>query len=388
MHDYNTTVDLPPSDKVTKTGWTFKGWYDNASFTGNAITTIPASVTVDSNIYAKWEVNRYSITYVENGGTYVGGYTPIRSRAYTDYITLPDYSNIVKEYFNFRGWYDNDSFAGSSITNIPDSSLVGNKTFYAKWEMDPAYAGTTVYLRFDSNGGNGTMADVPYSFYDEINVPSSGFTKTGYTFANWVDENGRVVSGSFRIVRDITLKATWVQNYVPNWTGGGGSSGGSGGGGGGGRSNDAKVGPLGDLMSLISRAKLVKNKEQYRYVNTGAKQWLNNQDGTYGLLLLVPNAKIVGLWIEDVVKLANGSTTVDVYYFDDAGKMVTGIVKDDKGDYYYFETEANENQGKMVIGWKVIDGDLYYFEADGKMLRNGTSPEGFRVDANGKLILS
>ena len=388
VHDYNTTVDLPPSDKVTKTGWTFKGWYDNASFTGNAITTIPASVTVDSNIYAKWEVNRYSITYVENGGTYVGGYTPIRSRAYTDYITLPDYSNIVKEYFNFRGWYDNDSFAGSSITNIPDSSLVGNKTFYAKWEMDPAYAGTTVYLRFDSNGGNGTMADVPYSFYDEINVPSSGFTKTGYTFANWVDENGRVVSGSFRIVRDITLKATWVQNYVPNWTGGGGSSGGSGGGGGGGRSNDAKVGPLGDLMSLISRAKLVKNKEQYRYVNTGAKQWLNNQDGTYGLLLLVPNAKIVGLWIEDVVKLANGSTTVDVYYFDDAGKMVTGIVKDDKGDYYYFETEANENQGKMVIGWKVIDGDLYYFEADGKMLRNGTSPEGFRVDANGKLILS
>ena len=49
----------------------------------------------------------------------------------------------------------------------------------------------------------------------------------------------------------------------------------------------------------------------------------------------MPNAKIVGLWIEDVIKNANGSTTVDLYYFDDAGKMVTGIVKDDKGDYYY-----------------------------------------------------
>ena len=389
VHDYNTTVDLPPSDKVEKIGWTFKGWYDNPSFTGNAITTIPASITTDSNIYAKWEVNRYSITYVENGGTYVGGYTPIRSRAYTDYITLPDYSNIVKEYFNFRGWYDNDSFAGSSVANIPASSLVGDKTFYANWEMDSAYAGTTVYLRFDSNGGNGTMADIPYTFYDEASVPVNEFSKAGYTFSNWVDENGAVVSSNFRMVRDVTLKAIWTQNYVPSWTGGGGSSsGGSSGGGGGGRSSDVKVGPLGDLTSIISRAKFVKNKDYYRYVNTGAKQWIKNQDGTYGLMLMSPNVKIVGLWIEDVVKLANGSTTVDVYYFDDAGKMVTGIVKDDKGDYYYFEAEPNENQGKMVVGYKIIDGDFYYFEPDGKMLRNGTTPEGFRVDANGKLILS
>ena len=94
-----------------------------------------------------------------------------------------------------------------------------------------------------------------------------------------------------------------------------------------------------------------------------------------------------GMWIEDVIRNVNGSTTVDVYYFDEAGKMVTGIVKDDKGDYYYFEIEANENQGKMVIGWKLIDGDFYYFGTDGKMLRNGTAPEGLKVDANGKLIL-
>ena len=144
---------------------------------------------------------------------------------------------------------------------------------------------------------------------------------------------------------------------------------------------------MGDLTSIIQRAKLVKNKEYYRYVNTGLKQWIKNQDGIYELLLLPQNAKVVGLWIEDVVMNVNGAISVDVYYFDDSGKMITGMVKDDIGNYYYLETEANENEGKMEIGWKVIEGDYYYFAIDGKMLRNGETPDGYIVDENGKLIL-
>lgn len=386
---YTDSYNLPTP---TKTGYTFKNWH-KSSITGEVISSIPANTSDDISVYAEWAANQYSISYNENGGIYVGGYSPVRNRSYDETVTLPTSANISKEYFVLTGWYDNDSFSGSPVTTIAANSLVGDKTYFAKWEIDPAYAGTQVKLMFDSNGGDGTMADIPYTFYDEAEVPVNGFTKTGYSFVNWVDQNGiaRIVGSKIRMTSDITLKATWAQNAVPRWNGGGssgGSSGGSGGGGGGGgRSSDAKVGPLGDLTSLISKAKIVKNKEQYRYVNVGAKQWIKNQDGTYSLLLLVPNAKIVGLWIEDVIRSANGSTIVDVYYFDDAGKMVTGIVKDDKGDYYYFETEANENQGKMVIGWKLIDGDFYYFGADGKMLQNGTTPEGLKVDANGKLIL-
>lgn len=385
---YTDSYNLPTPIKI---GYTFKNWH-KSSITGEVISSIPANTTDDISVYAEWAANQYSISYNENGGIYVGGYSPVRNRSYDETVTLPTSANISKEYFVLTGWYDNDSFSGSPVTTIAANSLVGDKTYFAKWEIDLAYAGTQVKLMFDSNGGDGTMADIPYTFYDEAEVPVNGFTKTGYSFVNWVDQNGiaRIVRSKIRMTSDVTLKATWVQNAVPRWNGGGssgGSSGGSGGGGGGGRSADAKVGPLGDLTSLISKAKIVKNKEQYRYVNVGAKQWIKNQDGTYSLLLLVPNAKIVGLWIEDVIRSANGSTIVDVYYFDDTGKMVTGIVKDDKGDYYYFETEANENQGKMVIGWKLIDGDFYYFGADGKMLQNGTTPEGLKVDANGKLIL-
>jgi len=46
------TITLPIP---TQGGHDFKGWFDNASFTGSAITTIPAGSTGNKTFYAKWE---------------------------------------------------------------------------------------------------------------------------------------------------------------------------------------------------------------------------------------------------------------------------------------------------------------------------------------------
>ena len=40
-----------------KEGYTFKGWYDNAEFTGSAVTVIPEGSTGDKTFWAKWEEN-------------------------------------------------------------------------------------------------------------------------------------------------------------------------------------------------------------------------------------------------------------------------------------------------------------------------------------------
>ena len=37
----------------------------------------------------------------------------------------------------------------------------------------------------------------------------------------------------------------------------------------------------------------------------------------------------------------------------------------------------------MQTGWKQLDGKWYYFQADGSLLRNGTTPDGYKVNAEG-----
>ncbi|MDD6643189.1 MAG: InlB B-repeat-containing protein, partial [Firmicutes bacterium] len=57
-----------PTD-VTKTGYTFAGWYDNAACTGNPVTAISATATGEKEYWAKWDANQYAITVesAENG---------------------------------------------------------------------------------------------------------------------------------------------------------------------------------------------------------------------------------------------------------------------------------------------------------------------------------
>ncbi len=79
-------------------------------------------------------------------------------------------------------------------------------------------------------------------------------------------------------------------------------------------------------------------------------------------------------------------TTVisDVYYFDAEGSMITGWVKTSDNKTFFFENAKTIDEGKMVIGWKQISGDWYYFNADGSMLQNAITPDGYQIGADGK----
>ena len=85
-------------------------------------------------------------------------------------------------------------------------------------------------------------------------------------------------------------------------------------------------------------------------------------------------------------------------YFESNGAMKTGWIKD-KGIWYYLNPEdgimlvglhkVNGNQyyfeesGAMQTGWKQVDGNWYYFQADGSLLKNATTPDGYKVNEEG-----
>ena len=86
------------------------------------------------------------------------------------------------------------------------------------------------------------------------------------------------------------------------------------------------------------------------------------------------------------------------YYFTESGAMKTGWFKD-KGLWYYLKPEDGvmatglldvdgtryylNASGAMETGWKQLNGNWYYFQADGSLLRNSTTPDGYKVNQDG-----
>ena len=77
----------------------FKGWYLDSDFTGEAITEIPAHQRGDLIFYANWDNTvTYEIVFDSNGGT------PVESMTvqYNEVVDLP--TNITRTDYEFKGW--------------------------------------------------------------------------------------------------------------------------------------------------------------------------------------------------------------------------------------------------------------------------------------------
>ena len=135
--DYNTTVTAP--DPVpTADHYTFDGWYKEAAGT-NAWNF--GTDTVKDNpttIYAKWTPKTYSLTLIENGGTWTDPTNEPNEYTYdpTNATALPT-TGFTRDGYTFEGWYDgwdstNGVVSGNKVTEIPAGSDTA-LTYYANW---------------------------------------------------------------------------------------------------------------------------------------------------------------------------------------------------------------------------------------------------------------
>ena len=80
------------------------------------------------------------------------------------------------------------------------------------------------------------------------------------------------------------------------------------------------------------------------------------------------------------------------FSFDAAGNMRSGWFTDKDGHRYFLNDDpADPNFGLMQTGWVEIGGSWYYFNpvangTRGSLFVNTTTPDGWRVDANGRRI--
>ena len=128
-YTYGVGATLPTD--VTRTGYTFKGWYYNENLTGSPVTAISNTETGNKEYWAKWEINQYTITYVLAGGTAEGnpGTYTIETGAFT-------LTNPTKSGYTFTGWSGTGLDGENNMTVTIPTGSTGNRTYTAHWRYN------------------------------------------------------------------------------------------------------------------------------------------------------------------------------------------------------------------------------------------------------------
>ena len=74
------------------------------------------------------------------------------------------------------------------------------------------------------------------------------------------------------------------------------------------------------------------------------------------------------------------------YCLNKDGSWRLGWYTDETGGSYYFSSAAGRLYASAVTGYQQLDGAVYYFEDDGRMLVDDTTPDGRFADVDGKLL--
>ena len=190
---------------ITRTYYTFAGWSKSATdptvaYTdgqaGIAVSSLTISWDLSSNtgtvtLYAVWNADTVTIIYDANGGTGSMASTPT---AYGQPVTLAA-NQFLRTGYTFAGWNGNNDGTGQAYTDRQNISVTTTNfdihwdgsaytiTLYAVWTAD------AVTITYDANnvGGGTILRNTTYDL--TITLETNSFTRTGYTFAKWGENN-------------------------------------------------------------------------------------------------------------------------------------------------------------------------------------------------------
>ncbi len=151
-----------------RTGYTFGGWFENASFTGTAVTKISTTATGNKTYYAKWTAKQCKVVFDYQGAT-SGSSTTEKTVTYNStYGTLPA---PKKTGYTFKGWYAQAGGQGGQTTATTKVTKVSNHTLFAYWK-DETLPDAPVLQDGVSlpTGWTNTQDSIPLKLYDSVGV--------------------------------------------------------------------------------------------------------------------------------------------------------------------------------------------------------------------------
>ena len=217
---------------VTKPGYVFKGWYDNAELLGDVYTQTKKSESKDMKFYAKWNGAVYSYTFKLDGGT-------LAKDSNINDEFFDETNNTIKETFGetikLPKVYKSGCNASSEwkITSAGYEDVIvkeGSKVDYPDdITLEPIWTGGTHKVFFDADGGSfksgyedlATENDryyksVKYSIDTDLQYYGTlpVVEKDGYTFLGWAtkDKEFVVETDEVKLATDTVLYAQYKKN--------------------------------------------------------------------------------------------------------------------------------------------------------------------------------
>ena len=183
----------------SKENHTFAGWYNgDEKFDFDADTTNAPNVL---NLVAKWDINKYTVQFVSDYGSFADQTVEHGKPIETDKLTIPEV-----EGFTFDGWYADDTYSTKFNFSTP---ITGDTKVYAKWTAKD------YEVSFVTEHGNAPASqNVPYN---ETADDPGKLSAEGYTFIGWYADKDHDTEFDFStpITGDTKVYAKWEKN-APN----------------------------------------------------------------------------------------------------------------------------------------------------------------------------
>ena len=246
----------PTLPAPTKEGYTFEGWFDGETQvkSGDAVT-----ITGNQTLTAHWSINTYTITYQVDGQT-------VKTESVTYGEDIPAYT-YTKTGYDVSAWNsvvpkkmpaENLTFTATtkvhqhSLTYMLDGEMKSQAPVnygtavavqadptkigytFSGWTVSGAepvdgkftmpdndvtitgrFSANTYTVKFNANGGEGSMADQSFTYNAEQALAANGFTRTGWRFTGWKLGNTTYTDG--QTVSNLTAEASSIVTLEAQW---------------------------------------------------------------------------------------------------------------------------------------------------------------------------
>lgn len=162
---------------ATRTGYTLAGWYTKSSG-GTKVSDTTTICGSNTTIYAQWIPKTYKIIYNANGGS---GTMSQTNAVFNSSVTLAK-NAFTKSGKSFSHW---TWTSGSKPINYSDGYTISKYTRAADLTLTAVWVDATYTIKFDANGGNGTMESVTATKDSDYTLPKCTFTKNDFYFCGW-----------------------------------------------------------------------------------------------------------------------------------------------------------------------------------------------------------
>ena len=211
------------ANALTREDYSFAGWNSEEDGSGTAY---PDKASVkdlaesgeSTTLYAQWKKQTYIIRYNGNGGFGIMADQTVERGTETELTA----NTFVRANCDFAGWNTMPDGTGAAYGNsatVKNLTNSGNTiTLYAQWRLK------TYTIRYDCNGGAGSMSEQNVDLGTSVNLAANAFTREHFDFTGWNTKPdgtgddysaGESVKDLAEAGETVTLFAQWkIQTYT------------------------------------------------------------------------------------------------------------------------------------------------------------------------------